>query len=60
MYKLLILPIYLTNNICFSFDYQAQTHAKRTIIKTIPISNTRKYISFILEGTRTDNLGNYG
>ena len=60
MYKLLILLIFLINNICFSFDYEIQTHAKRTIIKTIPISKTKKYISFILEGTWTDNLGNYG
>ena len=60
MYKILILLIYLINNICFSFDYEIQTHAKRTIIKTIPISKTKKYISFILEGTWTDNLGNYG
>ena len=60
MYKFLILLIYLINNLCFSFDYEVQTHAKRTIIKTIPISETIKYISFILEGTWTDNLGNYG
>ena len=60
MYKLLILLICLINNLCFSFDYEIQTHAKRTIIKTIPISKTKKYISFILEGTWTDNLGNYG
>ena len=60
MYKILILLIYLTNNISFSFDYEIQTHAKRTIIKTIPISKTKKYISFVLEGTWTDNLGNYG
>ena len=60
MYKLLILLICLINNLCFSFDYEVQTHAKRTIIKTIPISETKKYISFILEGTWTDNLGNYG
>ena len=60
MYKLLILLFCLINNLCFSFDYEIQTHAKRTIIKTIPISKTKKYMSFILEGTWTDNLGNYG
>ena len=60
MNKLIILLTYLLYNLCFSFDYEVQTHAKRTIIKTIPISDTKKYISFILEGTWTDNLGNYG
>ena len=60
MFKLLIILMYLVINVCFSFDYEIQTHAKRTIIKTIPISKNEKYISFILEGTWTDNLGNYG
>jgi len=60
MYKLLIVFMFLICNFSFSFDYEIQTHAKRTIIKTIPISKTEKYISFILEGTWTDNLGNYG
>ena len=60
MQKLLILFIFLIYKICFSFEYEIQTHAKRTVIKTIPISNSEKYISFILEGTWTDNLGNYG
>ena len=56
MNKLIILLTYLVYNLCFSFDYEVQTH----LIKTIPISDTKKYISFILEGTWTDNLGNYG
>ena len=60
MYKLLIILMFLINNLSFSFDYEIQTHAKRTIVKTIPISKTEKYISFTLEGTWTDNLGNYG
>ena len=60
MYKLLIVLMFLIYNLSFSFDYQIQTHAKRTIVKTIPISKTEKYISFTLEGTWTDNLGNYG
>ena len=60
MYKLLIALMFLIYNLSFSFDYQIQTHAKRTIVKTIPISKTEKYISFTLEGTWTDNLGNYG
>ena len=60
MCKLLIVFMFLINNLSFSFDYEIQTHAKRTIVKTIPISKTEKYISFTLEGTWTDNLGNYG
>ena len=60
MYKLLIVIMFLINNLSFSFDYEIQTHAKRTIVKTIPISKTEKYVSFTLEGTWTDNLGNYG
>ena len=60
MYKLLIILMFLINNFSYSFNYEIQTHAKRTIVKTIPISKTEKYISFTLEGTWTDNLGNYG
>tara|TARA_A100001015_G_scaffold89284_1_gene99321 strand:+ start:1052 stop:1531 length:480 start_codon:yes stop_codon:yes gene_type:complete len=60
MYKFLIFLLIFINNLSFSFEYKVQTHAKRTIIKTIPISKTEKYISFILEGTWTDNLGNFG
>ena len=43
-----------------SFDYIIQSHAKREIIKSYPISKDKKYLNFILEGTFTDNLGNYG
>ena len=60
MHRVLILLMFLINNISFSFEYEIPTHAKRTIIKTIPIYNTKKYISFILEGAWTDNLGNCG
>jgi len=60
VYKILITTIFLINNVLFSFDYEIETHAKRTIIKSIPISENEKYISFTLEGTWTDNLGNYG
>ena len=53
------INFFLFNN-AFSFDYEIQTHAKRTILKSFPISDNKKYVSFILEGTWTDNLGNYG
>ena len=60
MSKSFILLMFLITNFSFSFDYEVQTHAKRTLLKTIPISKIEKYISFTLEGTWTDNLGNYG
>ena len=60
MLKALIIFICLIHNIGVSFDYERETHAKRKIIKSFPISENEKYISFILEGTWTDNLGNYG
>lgn len=58
--NLFSICLYLFSSICLSFDYEVETHAKREVIKTFPISVNEKYISFILEGTWTDNLGNYG
>ena len=43
-----------------SYDYIIQSHGKREIIKSYPISKDKKYLNFILEGTFTDELGNYG
>ena len=43
-----------------AFNYIIQAHGKREIIKSYPISEDKKYLNFILEGTFTDNLGNYG
>ena len=43
-----------------SFDYIIESHGKREIIKSYPISKDKKYLNFILEGTFTDNLWNYG
>ena len=43
-----------------SFDYIIESHGKREIIKSYPISKDKKYLNFIIEGTFTDNLGNYG
>tara|TARA_A100001015_G_scaffold263198_1_gene309994 strand:- start:2562 stop:2834 length:273 start_codon:yes stop_codon:yes gene_type:complete len=60
MYRFLVLIIFLSCNSLFSFNYEVQTHAKRKVIKSFPISNNEEYISFILDGTWTDNLGNYG
>lgn len=60
MYKVIVALILLISGFSFPFDYEIQTHAKRTIVKSIPISKNEKYISFSLKGTWTDNLGNYG
>jgi len=43
-----------------AFDYIIESHGKREIIKSYPISDDKKYLNFTLEGTFTDNLGNYG
>ena len=43
-----------------AFNYIIQAHGKREVIKSYPISEDKKYLNFILEGTFTDNLGNYG
>ena len=43
-----------------SYDYIIQLHGNREIIKSYPISKYKKYLNFTLEGTFTDNLGNYG
>ena len=43
-----------------SFDYIIELHGKREIIKSYTISKDKKFLNFILEGTFTDNLGNYG
>ena len=42
-----------------SFDYIIEYHVKKEVIKSYPISKDKKYLNFILEGTFTDNLGNY-
>ena len=43
-----------------AFDYIMELHGKREIIKSYPLSKDKRYLNFILEGTFTDNLGNYG
>ena len=42
-----------------AFDYIMELHGKREIIKSYPLSKDERYLNFILEGTFTDNLGNY-
>ena len=43
-----------------SFDYVRTINGKRNIIKSFEISKSEKFVNFTLDGTFTDNLGNYG
>ena len=44
----------------YSYDYVRTINGKRNIIKSFDISKSEKFINFTLDGTFTDNLGNYG
>lgn len=57
---LILTIIFTCHGNVIAFDYIFELHGKRKIIKSYPISNDKKFLSFILEGTFTDNLGNYG
>ena len=57
---IILLIIFVSCGNVNSFDYITELHGKREIIKSYPISKDKKYLNFILEGTFTDNLGNYG
>ena len=56
----ILLIIFVSCGHVKSFDYIIELHGKREIIKSYPISKDKKYLNFIIEGTFTDNLGNYG
>ena len=56
----MLLIIFVSCGNVRSFDYIIESHGKREIIKSYTISKDKKYLNFILEGTFTDNLGNYG
>ena len=56
----ILLIIFVSCGNVKSFDYIIESHGKRQIIKSYPISKDKKYLNFIIEGTFTDNLGNYG
>ena len=59
--KIIVINFFLLIfNMAYSFDYEIEYHAKRKTIKSIPISKDEKFISFTLDGTFSDNLGNYG
>ena len=57
---IILLIIFVSCGNVKSFDYIIELHGKREIIKSYPISKDKKYLNFIMEGTFTDNLGNYG
>ena len=57
---IILLIIFVSCGNVRSFDYIIELHGKREIIKSYPISKDKKFLNFILEGTFTDNLGNYG
>ena len=57
---IILLIIFVSCGNVRAFDYIIESHGKRDIIKAYPISKDKKYLNFIVEGTFTDNLGNYG
>ena len=57
---ILLLIIFVSCGNVKAFGYIIESHAKREIIKSYPIFKDKRYLNFILEGTFTDNLGNYG
>ena len=56
----ILLIIFVSCGNVKAFDYIMELHGKREIIKSYPLSKDKRYLNFILEGTFTDNLGNYG
>ena len=56
----ILLIIFVSCGNARAFDYIIESHGKREVIKAYPKSKDKRYLNFILEGTFTDNLGNYG
>ena len=56
----ILLIIFVSCGNVKAFDYIIESHGKREVIKSYPLSKDKRYLNFILEGTFTDNLGNYG
>ena len=56
----ILLIVFVSCGNVSAFDYIMELHGKREIIKSYPLSKDKRYLNFILEGTFTDNLGNYG
>ena len=56
----ILLIIFVSCSNVRAFYYIIESHGKREIIKSYPISKDQRYLNFIIEGTFTDNLGNFG
>ncbi len=56
----LILFFFLNITYLHSFEYIRETQGKRKVIKSFNINENKKFINFVLDGTFTDNLGNFG
>ena len=60
MKSILYLLFFLILCKAYSFEYIRTINGKRNIVTSYDISKSEKFINFTLDGTFTDNLGNYG
>ena len=60
MKSILYLFFFLILHKTYSFEYIRTINGKRNIVTTYEISKSEKFVNFTLDGTFTDNLGNYG
>ena len=60
MKSILYLFFFLILYKAYSFEYIRTINGKRNIVTTYDISKSEKFVNFTLDGTFTDNLGNYG
>ena len=55
-----LILIFLNNSYLFASDYILEFQANVKIIKEFDISEKEKFRSYLLQGTFTDEYGNYG
>mgnify|MGYP001201843292 FL=1 len=60
MKYILIIFYFLITFQAYNFEYTRTISGKRTIITSFDITGEEKFVNFVLDGTFTDNLGNYG
>ena len=59
--KYILLTYFLLVSLkTYSFEYVRTISGKREIVTSFDISDSEKFVNFVLDGTFTDNLGNYG
>ena len=59
--KYFLFLLFLINfNFLYSFEYIRESQGIRKVIKSFDISEDIKFINFIVDGTFTDNIGNFG